>query len=81
MAPPTTRQQLRRARLEGLIGLATPFLDLILSAGDRVSRIAGGEDGYIPIRAASEAVELGSSEAPPAQVQPSGRPGARGSAR
>ena len=81
MAPPTTRQQLRRARIEGLIGLATPLLDLILSAGDRLSRIAGGEDDYIPIRAASEAVELGASEAHSAQVRRPGEPGTRGPAR
>jgi len=73
MAPPTTRQQLRRARVEGLIGLAAPFLDLVLSAGDRVSRIVGGADDYIPVRPASEAVELGPSEARHDQVERAGR--------
>ncbi len=81
MAPPTTRQQLRRARIEGLIGLAAPVLDLILSAGDRVSRLVGGEDDYIPIRAASEVVELGASGASQAQTQPWGGPGTAGPAR
>lgn len=58
MPPPTPRQQLRRARFETLIGVAAPVLDLVLSAGERVSRIVGREDDYIPIRASSEAFEL-----------------------
>jgi hypothetical protein len=58
MPPPTPRQQLRRARFEALIGVAAPALDLVLSAGERVSRIVGREDDYIPIRASSEAFEL-----------------------
>jgi hypothetical protein len=37
-----TRAQLaRRRRVEALIGLAAPALDLLLFAGDRVSRVAG----------------------------------------
>ncbi len=43
-----------------LIGAAAPALDLVLSVGDRVSRaIASGERDYYPIRAPSEAFELG----------------------
>jgi hypothetical protein len=30
-----------RRRIEALIGLAAPVLDLVLFAGDRVSRVAG----------------------------------------
>jgi len=30
-----------RRRIEALIGLAAPVLDLVLYAGDRVSRVAG----------------------------------------
>jgi len=30
-----------RRRIEGLIGLAAPVLDIVLFAGDRVSRVAG----------------------------------------
>lgn len=57
--PPATPEQLRtQERFESLIALAAPFLDLLLAAGDRVSRIAGGEDDYIPIRAPGEAFEL-----------------------
>ena len=40
--PYLTRAQLaRRRRLESLLGLAAPALDLLLFAGDRVSRVAG----------------------------------------
>ena len=41
MAHRTPRQLARRRQLEGLIGLAAPALDLLLYAGDRVSRVAG----------------------------------------
>jgi hypothetical protein len=34
-------QQLRRRRIEALIRLAAPALDLVLYAGDRVSRVVG----------------------------------------
>lgn len=63
MPPPTPRQQLRRRRFEGLIGLAAPLLDLVLAAGDRVSRIAAPEDAYYPIRAPGEAFELDAGRA------------------
>ena len=33
-----------RARMETLIGVAAPLLDLLLFAGDRVSRVAGRND-------------------------------------
>jgi hypothetical protein len=59
VAPPTPQQQQRRAQYERLIGIAAPFLDLILVAGDRVSRIVSPEDDYIPIRSPAEALELG----------------------
>jgi hypothetical protein len=58
MAPMTPAQQLRRARFETLIGLMAPALDLVLAVGDRVSRIVGPKDDYIPIRAPGEAFEL-----------------------
>jgi hypothetical protein len=47
-----------------LIGLAAPLLDLVLAAGDRVSRIVGPEDDYYPIRAPGEAFELGRAQQP-----------------
>jgi len=56
--PAPTPQQLRtRARFESLIGLAAPVLDLVLVVGERVSRIAGRNDDYVPIRA-GERLEL-----------------------
>lgn len=76
MPPPTPRQQQRRARIEALIGIAAPAMDLVLSAGDRISRIVGREDDYIPIRAASEAFELprsGSGKSPARKRSRAGR--------
>jgi hypothetical protein len=58
----TPRQRLRRQRFERIIGLAAPLFDLVLTVGDRVSRIAGPDDDYIPIRAPGEAFELGSGQ-------------------
>ena len=54
----TPQQIARRERFEGLIGLAAPLLDLLLSVGDRVSRTLGAEDEYYPIRSAGETFEL-----------------------
>ena len=57
--PPPSPQQVRmRERFEALIGLAAPVLDLVLAAGDRLSRVAGPEDEYYPIRPPGEAFEL-----------------------
>jgi hypothetical protein len=56
----TPQQRIWRERVEALIGLAAPALDLVLNAGDRVSRtLAPGDSDYYPIRAAAEAFELG----------------------
>ena len=41
MAYLTRAQLARRRRIESLIGLVAPALDLLLYAGDRVSRVAG----------------------------------------
>ena len=50
--PPLSRAQIaNRDRIESLIALAAPFLDLVLAAGDRISRIAEpADDEYYPIR-------------------------------
>ena len=61
MSPSTPEQVRRRAGFERLIALIAPFLDLTLAAGERVSRLAGDEDDYLPIRSAAERVELGGS--------------------
>ena len=56
----TPQQRIGRDRVEALIGLAAPVLDLVLNAGDRVSRALGpGDSDYYPIRASAEAFELG----------------------
>jgi hypothetical protein len=53
-----TPDQLRtRQRIEGLIRLAAPALDLVLAVGERVSRIVEPEDvEYYPPRVTSESV-------------------------
>ena len=61
MAPLTPAQQARRDRVESVIALAAPALDLVLAVGDRVSRILGPDDEPLPIRPPSERVELGAA--------------------
>jgi hypothetical protein len=57
--PTTPEQRLWQRRFESLIGLAAPALDLVLTVGDRVSRVLQpGESDYYPIRPAAEAFEL-----------------------
>jgi hypothetical protein len=58
VAAPTPQQIRLRERFEALIGLTAPVLDLVLAAGDRLSRVAGPEDEYYPIRPPGEAFEL-----------------------
>lgn len=59
MPPPTPGQQLNRERVEGLIALAAPLLDLVLAVGDRVSRAVAPADDYYPIRVPGESFVLG----------------------
>jgi hypothetical protein len=57
MPPPTPGQVRNRERVERLIRLAAPGLDLVLAFGDRLSRIVEPQDPeYYPPRL---------SEAPP----------------
>jgi hypothetical protein len=53
---PLTPDQLRtRERIEGLIRVAAPALDLVLAVGERVSRIVEPEDvEYYPPRVTHE---------------------------
>jgi hypothetical protein len=52
-----------RARVEGLIRLAAPALDLVLAVGERVSRVVEPEDvEFYPPRVARE------SAAPPTKT-------------
>jgi len=44
MAPPTPDQLRWRSRFELLIRLATPLLDTVLVAGDRLSRVVDRSD-------------------------------------
>ena len=44
MAHRTPRLIAWQHRMEAMIGAAAPFLDLLLAAGDRVSRVAGRND-------------------------------------
>lgn len=54
MAQLTPDQQRTRERIEGLIRLAAPALNLVLAAGERLSRIVEPEDlEYYPPRVAS----------------------------
>jgi hypothetical protein len=49
--PLTPGQQRTRHRVERVIGLAAPFLDVVLAVGERISRIAEPEDyEYYPVR-------------------------------
>jgi hypothetical protein len=51
VAPLTPDQRRTRERVERLIGIAAPALNLVLALGDRLSRIAEREDSeYYPVR-------------------------------
>jgi hypothetical protein len=70
-----TPDQVRlRERFEGVIGLLAPALDLVLAAGDRISRVAGPEDEYYPIRSPGESLELTPAAPPPAEPEPEAGP-------
>ena len=65
--PLTPSQQRARRRVEGVIGLAAPFLDLVLAVGDRISRVAEPRDyEYYPVRAGElgDAAERGRGTPP-----------------
>ena len=60
MSELTPAQVRTRSRVETLIGLAAPFLDVILAVGDRISRVVEPEDHeYYAVRTGSG--ERGSS--------------------
>ena len=59
MADLTPGQQRTRRRVETVIGLAAPVLDLVLAVGDRISRVAEPNDyEYYPVRAGELREEL-----------------------
>ena len=56
MARLTPEQARTRDRIEGVIRLAAPALDLVLAVGERVSRLVEPEDTeYYPPRASRDA--------------------------
>lgn len=55
MAELTPSQLKTRERVESLIGSLAPLLDLVLAAGDRISRVVEPEDhNYYPARPLGE---------------------------
>jgi hypothetical protein len=51
VAPLTPEQRRTRARVETFIGIIAPALNLVLAAGDRLSRVVEPEDSeYYPVR-------------------------------
>jgi len=55
MAPLTADQLRTRRRVEGVIRLMAPALDLVLAVGERVSRVVEREDSeYYPPRVTRE---------------------------
>jgi len=51
----TPEQRRRREQVESLIALAAPFLNLVLAAGERLSRLVEPEDHeYYPPRGGGE---------------------------
>ena len=51
----TPDQMRRREQVESLIGVATPFLNLVLAVGERISKIVEPEDTeYYPPRTTRE---------------------------
>ena len=67
MAALSPREQAVRDRVESLIALAEPALDLLLAVGDRVSRLVDRGDDWDPPRPAAEsgdAARAGDAHAP-----------------
>ncbi len=55
MAARNASRHANRARIEALLRIAAPALDLLLAVGDRASRIVSREDvEYYPPRVASD---------------------------
>jgi hypothetical protein len=67
VASPSPTQQAWRDRIEAVLGLVAPALDLVLATGERISRVVEPEDlDWTPPRTVS-------SSAPPAAVGPGPR--------
>ena len=69
----TPAQVRNRNRAETVIGLAAPFLDLVLAVGDRISRLAEPEDyEYYPVRAGQLGERPAEASPAPGRRPPSG---------
>ena len=65
MARLTPEQRRRVERVERLISLAAPALNLVLAAGERLSRIVEPEDSeYYPVRSSITEGEVAAERAP-----------------
>ncbi len=51
--PPTPTQLVWRGRIEAVLRIAAPALDLVLAAGDRLSRVVDREELEAPATRAS----------------------------
>jgi hypothetical protein len=69
MAPPTSQQVRLRARVEAVIRLAAPALDLLLAAGDRVSRL-GPHDEVEPARLPPRDQRIAATAPPGSRLRP-----------
>lgn len=68
----TPGQRRARERIEVLIGAAAPALDLLLGAGDRLSRMVEHEDhDDFPVRAAGEPALLEPGQSHPTRTESS----------
>lgn len=64
MAALTPEQRRTRSRIETLISIAAPALNLVLAVGERVSRIAEPEDSeYYPVRSGQIEADSGTKPA------------------
>lgn len=61
----TPEQKRTRERFETLIGVVAPVLNVVLAAGDRLSRMVEPEDSeYYPVRSGLLEAEAGKKEDP-----------------
>jgi hypothetical protein len=68
----TPQQRIWRDRVEALVSLAAPALDLMLNTGERISRLlAPGDRDYYPIRPPGETFEFGAPQDEGTPVRPS----------